>query len=224
MYFPHAQRRYLWGEEQVRQLLEHIREAKHAVHPDPVYDIGTIVLIGKWDKNELGQAFQADVVDGQQRTTTLVLIYSVLLHSLAELGSFEMGYIKVLFGATKNEPQARNNVINLQNKSATEADSSMVDFLMAISAAIDAMESLRSGRGGEENKETWNRQVAEANQYFPETQSRLEKDVVAENASHVKEWVQLYLRNCTSTLKTDKKALLKGLLTYLNKSTMVRYI
>ncbi len=68
---PMYQRPYIWEEETVQQLLDDIKEAKERGGDEP-YFLGSIVLI----KND-GDA-KSQVVDGQQRLTTLTMLFCVL--------------------------------------------------------------------------------------------------------------------------------------------------
>jgi hypothetical protein len=71
---PSYQRPYSWTEEQVDQLLDDLLGALDAenVADNTPYFLGSIVLIKHPDRRE------ADVVDGQQRLTTLTMIFAVL--------------------------------------------------------------------------------------------------------------------------------------------------
>lgn len=73
---PRYQRQYAWGEEQSVQLLEDLDEAIERAHDEP-YFLGSIVLV-----QEPGQP-AAEVIDGQQRLTTLTILFAVL-RDLAE--------------------------------------------------------------------------------------------------------------------------------------------
>jgi hypothetical protein len=75
-FIPEYQRPYSWDEEQALQLLEDLTEAIDRGGDDP-YFLGSLVLIKDPDQA------RADVVDGQQRLTTLTILLSVLRH-LAE--------------------------------------------------------------------------------------------------------------------------------------------
>ena len=66
-YIPDYQRGYRWGRKQVTQLLDDIAESKNAYYLQP------IVLCKHKDDN-----YDYDVVDGQQRLTTLYLLYKAL--------------------------------------------------------------------------------------------------------------------------------------------------
>src|SRR5882757_108803 len=68
---PPYQRPYAWAEEQALQLLDDLREAMQSGSEEP-YFLGSIVVI-----KPLGQAV-GQVVDGQQRLTTLTILAAVL--------------------------------------------------------------------------------------------------------------------------------------------------
>lgn len=71
---PAYQRPYSWDDEQVGQLLDDLVGAIDSDDPatNTPYFLGSIVLIKHPDKRE------ADVVDGQQRLTTLTIMFAVL--------------------------------------------------------------------------------------------------------------------------------------------------
>jgi hypothetical protein len=73
---PPFQRPYAWGKEQTRDLIEDLlgflRVSWTEIDNVPPYFLGSIVLIK--DENEP----DADVVDGQQRLTTLTILLSVI--------------------------------------------------------------------------------------------------------------------------------------------------
>ncbi|WP_042690714.1 DUF262 domain-containing protein [Azospirillum sp. B506] len=75
---PTYQRSYAWEAEQVNELLEDLRNAMAGDDPlRPITDLspyflGSIVLIKAPNRSE------ADVVDGQQRLTTLTMLFAVL--------------------------------------------------------------------------------------------------------------------------------------------------
>ncbi|MGN7251937.1 DUF262 domain-containing protein [Arthrobacter sp. SAFR-014] len=68
---PDYQRPYAWGGEQTSQLLSDIMEAQRR-NPDEPYFLGSLVLV-KDDGSP-----KADVIDGQQRLTTLTILLAVL--------------------------------------------------------------------------------------------------------------------------------------------------
>lgn len=67
---PDYQRPYAWGEEQATQLLEDLIEALDRGTGEP-YFLGSVVLVKDSEA-------QADVIDGQQRLTTLTILLAVL--------------------------------------------------------------------------------------------------------------------------------------------------
>ncbi|MEU7673566.1 DUF262 domain-containing HNH endonuclease family protein [Micromonospora taraxaci] len=69
---PHYQRPYAWGIEQALQLLDDLEDALVPDAAEP-YFLGSLVLV-KPDEN----APQAEVIDGQQRLTTLSILLAVL--------------------------------------------------------------------------------------------------------------------------------------------------
>lgn len=68
---PEYQRPYAWQEEQATQLLTDLQEALDRGTDEP-YFLGSVVLV----KNSTSP--EADVIDGQQRLTTLTILLSVL--------------------------------------------------------------------------------------------------------------------------------------------------
>ena len=72
---PEYQRPYAWGEEEVKELLEDIKGAMVAnekSESDNFYFLGSIVLAKSHDKPN------ADIIDGQQRLTTLTILLAVI--------------------------------------------------------------------------------------------------------------------------------------------------
>lgn len=67
---PEYQRAYRWGTDQTLQLLDDLEETLERGGEDP-YFLGSLVLVERQDS-----AF--DVIDGQQRLTTLTILFSVL--------------------------------------------------------------------------------------------------------------------------------------------------
>lgn len=68
---PDYQRPYAWGKEQALQLLDDL-EGALARDTDEPYFLGSIVLV------KAGSNSRADVIDGQQRLTTLSILFAVL--------------------------------------------------------------------------------------------------------------------------------------------------
>lgn len=67
---PDYQRPYRWGTDQALQLLDDLEESLER-DPDDPYFLGSLVLVQRSET-------QFDVIDGQQRLTTLSLLFSVL--------------------------------------------------------------------------------------------------------------------------------------------------
>ena len=78
---PEYQRPYAWTTEQTGELLDDLLHAMgkvEDVHDAPPYFLGSIVIIKK------GLRPQAQIVDGQQRITTLTILFCVLRELAAE--------------------------------------------------------------------------------------------------------------------------------------------
>lgn len=69
---PHYQRPYAWGTEQTMQLLDDLSGAIDRDLGDP-YFLGSLVLVKEGEKSPV-----VDVIDGQQRLTTLTILFAVL--------------------------------------------------------------------------------------------------------------------------------------------------
>jgi Protein of unknown function DUF262/Protein of unknown function (DUF1524) len=70
-FVPQFQRPYSWGEEQISELLDDVEDAMQTDGDDRGYFLGSVVLM---QRNET----QFDIIDGQQRLTTLTMIFCVL--------------------------------------------------------------------------------------------------------------------------------------------------
>jgi uncharacterized protein with ParB-like and HNH nuclease domain len=74
---PEYQRPYVWGSDQVQELLDDVYQARKS-NPDAQYFLGSMVL-KKTDKEEGTTKYEEyDLLDGQQRLTTLFLITAVV--------------------------------------------------------------------------------------------------------------------------------------------------
>ena len=74
---PAYQRSYVWGEEQVTELIDDLMDALKE-NPNKEYFLGSLVL-QKFGANSNGLTFACyDILDGQQRLTTLFLLLAVL--------------------------------------------------------------------------------------------------------------------------------------------------
>ena len=75
---PNFQRPYVWGQEQIYQLLDDVAEAYKGM-PEAPYFLGSVVL----HTETQGTYNEHTVLDGQQRLTTLYLIHAVVRDHLA---------------------------------------------------------------------------------------------------------------------------------------------
>jgi hypothetical protein len=75
---PEYQRPYLWGQEQISELLGDLTFAM-AGKPDFEYFLGSFVFQSKKAAPDKGQEFEEnDLLDGQQRMATLLLLFAVI--------------------------------------------------------------------------------------------------------------------------------------------------
>lgn len=85
---PDYQRPYSWTTEQASELLSDIQEAADR-NPDEPYFLGSIVLV------KPAEAANAEVIDGQQRLTTLTILLAMLRESTtnSELGTSLQAFV-----------------------------------------------------------------------------------------------------------------------------------
>ena len=74
---PEYQRPYVWGDDQVGELLEDVRRASES-NPNAQYFLGSMVLQKNQKKEGATSYDEYDVLDGQQRLTTLFLLHAVI--------------------------------------------------------------------------------------------------------------------------------------------------
>ena len=75
---PEYQRPYVWGEEEIHDLLDDLTFAS-ATKPDSEYFLGSFVFQSKPANKSAGRLFEEnDLLDGQQRMTTLLLLMAVI--------------------------------------------------------------------------------------------------------------------------------------------------
>jgi uncharacterized protein with ParB-like and HNH nuclease domain len=75
---PEYQRPYVWGYEEINDLLDDLTFAQQE-KPDSEYFLGSIVFQSKSATTDLEQKFaENDILDGQQRMTTLLLLLAVI--------------------------------------------------------------------------------------------------------------------------------------------------
>lgn len=133
-WIPAYQRGYRWSPLQVTQLLEDIREfiSRRNPQPDEFYCLQPLVL-----KLTVDNGYE--VVDGQQRLTTLLLILRHFNERLAEK------YQQTLFTL---DYETRPNLLGFLNEPAEDLADSNVDFYHLYEAII-AIEEWFSDKGNE---------------------------------------------------------------------------
>ena len=77
-HIPAYQRPYAWTEEEAGTLFDDLFDFYQTENEDENYFLGSIVLI----KNNMDR--RSDVIDGQQRLTTLTILFSILAHCLKD--------------------------------------------------------------------------------------------------------------------------------------------
>ena len=85
-FIPDYQRGYRWGRHNVRQLLNDIRDSKG------VYYLQPVVVCSHNHRDEDRKKYDYDVIDGQQRLTTLLIIYKGLESIYNMMKSNLMGF------------------------------------------------------------------------------------------------------------------------------------
>lgn len=74
---PEYQRPYVWGKDQITELLDDVMQAQDS-NPDSQYFLGSLVLKRNSKANGGTKYEEYDLLDGQQRLTTLFLITAVI--------------------------------------------------------------------------------------------------------------------------------------------------
>ena len=85
-FVPDYQRGYRWGRHNVRQLLNDIRDSKG------IYYLQPVVVCSHNHRDEDRKEYDYDVIDGQQRLTTLLIIYKGLESIYNMMESNPMGF------------------------------------------------------------------------------------------------------------------------------------
>lgn len=93
---PDYQREYVWGEDQVKQLLNDIY-GEFDSSPDTEYFLGSIVV------SKIKQSHEFEVIDGQQRLITLSLLINNLRRFLKKIGEQSLTNENLLKFVTVNE-------------------------------------------------------------------------------------------------------------------------
>lgn len=80
---PNYQRGFAWGEQQIGDLLSDLED----LDPGRTHYTGTFVLVKKGEKEKLGETYSLyDIVDGQQRLATIVILLQCLYEQYQKLG------------------------------------------------------------------------------------------------------------------------------------------
>lgn len=119
---PDYQREYVWGEEEVAQLLTDVH-AEQGANGDAEYFIGSIVTC-------LNSANRFDLIDGQQRMTTLFLALCALRDRLKALGESQIAVIQNLIATERVDArgeETREPRLELQYEDAGTIIQSLVN-------------------------------------------------------------------------------------------------
>lgn len=85
---PNYQRGFAWGDRQISDLLEDLDE----MEPDKTHYTGTVVLVKKEEREHLGETYSTyDIIDGQQRLTTIIILLQCIYEAYRELGEVSVG-------------------------------------------------------------------------------------------------------------------------------------
>ena len=115
---PDYQREYVWKSEQVEQLLTDIQNELNGAAPEaaPEYFIGSIVVCP-------GQNGVFDLIDGQQRMTTLFVILCAIRDRIAVLGDKPSGALEKMIA--DSSPDLRGQDVFRYRLDLQYADSGM---------------------------------------------------------------------------------------------------
>jgi hypothetical protein len=107
---PIYQRNYAWGEGEVKQLIQDIADFSEA-YPDKQYSIGTLVV---FERYEDGKTIY-ETIDGQQRLTTLNILFAVLHREFAECLSEKVNFqLNLKFDARKVSSRSLLNISHVE--------------------------------------------------------------------------------------------------------------
>jgi uncharacterized protein with ParB-like and HNH nuclease domain len=129
-FIPDYQRGYRWGRHNVRQLLNDIRDSKG------VYYLQPVVVCPHNHRDEDSKEYNYDVIDGQQRLTTLLIIYKGLESIYNMMESNPLGFnilsidlVKCAFTLSYQTRNDSEDLLNsIKDKSIDEARE-FADFL-----------------------------------------------------------------------------------------------
>jgi len=126
---PIYQRNYAWGEEEIQQLLQDILDVANS-HPEKSYYIGSLIVYKREDSN-------FEVIDGQQRHTTLCLIASVLKNLKKNKLSNELQEklpksLNLKFDSRTKSDETIKRLFNEGNTDAKETDEQTIQTAYSI--------------------------------------------------------------------------------------------
>ena len=108
---PIYQRNYAWEEAEVKQLIQDINDFSEA-HPDKNYFIGTLVV---YERYEAGKTIY-ETIDGQQRLTTLNILYAVLHREFSSGLHSKVNYqLNLKFDARKISSHSLDYISKVEN-------------------------------------------------------------------------------------------------------------
>lgn len=108
---PIYQRNYAWQEAEVKQLIQDISDFAKA-HPNKNYFIGTLVV---YERYEAGKTIY-ETIDGQQRLTTLNILYAVIHREFLNKILAKVNYhLNLKFDARKVSTHTLDYVAQIEN-------------------------------------------------------------------------------------------------------------
>jgi hypothetical protein len=109
---PVYQRNYAWEEAEVKQLIQDISDFSDA-NPDKNYFIGTLVVFERYEE---GKTIY-ETIDGQQRLTTLNILFAVLHREFKEDFDSKVNYqLNLKFDARKVSSHTLEYISNIENQ------------------------------------------------------------------------------------------------------------
>lgn len=169
---PTYQRPYSWNVEQAGELVSDLFDACENKKQEE-YFLGSIVLIKEKNKPE------SDVVDGQQRLTTLTILFSALRHCIEDAGRaegmnefiFEKGNINL---GTTDRPR-----LEIRDK-----DQSFFKTYIQEVSGIEKLETLNTGN------------ITESQKRLLENFEHIKEYLSEKNQSELQEFVEFILQSC----------------------------
>lgn len=102
---PMYQRNYAWGEGEINQLIQDVLDYQEN-KPNQTYYIGTLVVFKRKDDSY-------EVIDGQQRFTTLTLLAFALKRMVTKYQAFDMGWYDVVNLSFENRQKSSDTFASL---------------------------------------------------------------------------------------------------------------